>query len=109
MSEPTRAEVDQMRGAVVLEFGAVWCPHCQRVRSTMATLLRTYPEVRHIQIEDGPGLPLGRSFRVKLWPNFVFMRDGRMLRQLARPSRQELQDAMHEVAADGAPAGDHGV
>jgi thioredoxin 1 len=49
--------------------------------------------VSHVKVEDGPGRPLGRSFRVKLWPSFVFLRDGRVLRQLARPSHAELDEA----------------
>ena len=96
--EPSRAEVDQLPGPVLLEFGAGWCPYCQMMRPTVAVLLREHPEVRHIRIEDGPRRPLGRSFRVKLWPNFVVLRDGQVLRQLARPSAQELEDAMGLIA-----------
>jgi thioredoxin 1 len=92
--EPSRAEVDQLPGPVLLEFGASWCPYCLEMRSTVAALLRQHPEVRHIRVEDGPRRPLGRSFRVKLWPNFVLMRDGQVLRQLARPAPAELQEAM---------------
>ena len=29
---------------------------------------------------------LGRSFRVKLWPTLVFMRDGREVARLVRPA-----------------------
>jgi thioredoxin 1 len=99
MHEPTRAEVDAIAGPVLLEFGASWCPHCQAIQSEMASLLARHAEVRHIQIEDGKGKPLGRSFRVKLWPNLVFLRDGRVLRQLARPSLGEIRDAMAELTS----------
>ncbi len=92
--EPSRAEVDQLSGPVLLEFGAGWCPHCQAMRPTVAALLRAHPEVRYLRVEDGPRRPLGRSFRVKLWPNFVLMRDGQVVRQLARPAPQELEEAM---------------
>lgn len=92
-SEPTREEVNQLRGPVLLEFGASWCPHCQRIQADLATLLRQHPQVRHIKIEDGPGKPLGRSFRVKLWPNLVFMRDGQVVEQLARPGVEEIRAA----------------
>jgi thioredoxin 1 len=92
--EPTREEVDRMAGPVVLEFGAAWCPHCQAVQGELSGALEGRPDVRHIKIEDGKGKPLGRSFRVKLWPTLVFMRDGQVLRQMSRPSSQELQDGM---------------
>ncbi|HEV3344060.1 MAG TPA: thioredoxin family protein [Pirellulales bacterium] len=92
--EPTREEVDRMAGPVVLEFGASWCPHCQALQSELAESLEPRPDVRHIKIEDGKGKPLGRSFRVKLWPTLVFMRDGQVLKQVSRPSSHELQEGM---------------
>lgn len=100
MTEPTREELDRMSGPVVVEFGASWCPHCQAIQSTMAELLRRHPQVRHIQVEDGPGRPLGRSFRVKLWPTLVFMRDGRVVDRLVRPSSNEMARAFAEIVGD---------
>jgi len=97
MGEPTREEVDGMRGPVVLEFGASWCPHCQAIRPRMADLLARHPAVRHIPVEDGRGKPLGRSFRVKLWPTLVFMRDGEVVRSMARPSDEEIATAFAEL------------
>src|SRR5436190_15407660 len=98
MAEPTREEVDGMRGAVVLEFGASWCPHCQAIRPVMADLLARHPAVRHIAVEDGPGRPLGRSFRVKLWPTLVFLRDGAVRRVAVRPPDEEIERGFAEVA-----------
>jgi thioredoxin 1 len=92
--EPTREEVDSLTGPVVLEFGAAWCGHCQALQSELADVLNARPNVRHIKIEDGKGKPLGRSFRVKLWPTLVFMRDGQLLKQVARPSSDELKVGM---------------
>jgi thioredoxin 1 len=63
------------------------------MRPQLAALLKQYPEVRHIKVEDGPGRPLGRSFHVKLWPTYVFLRDGQVVKQLVRPAPQELDDA----------------
>ena len=64
----------------------------------MAALLQQFPEVRHIKIEDGKGKPLGRSFRVKLWPNLVFMRDGKVLRQLARPEPRQVREGLEAIS-----------
>lgn len=63
----------------------------------MAALLGRHPEVKHIKIYDGRGKPLGRSFRVKLWPSFIFMRDGRLVRQVARPERREIQSGIEAI------------
>ena len=90
---PTREEIDRSTGRVVLEFGAPWCGICRAHAPRIAELLDRHPEVAHIKVEDGPGQPLGRSFEVRLWPNLVFLRDGRVVRQLARPSHDQLEEA----------------
>lgn len=102
--EPTRAEIDQLPGPVVLEFGTDWCPHCQALQPHLRQLLAQFPQVRHVNVEDGKGRPLGRSFHVKLWPNLVFLRDGRMVTQLARPTPQEVR-AVLEAITGGASQG----
>ncbi|MHB1559200.1 MAG: thioredoxin family protein [Isosphaeraceae bacterium] len=96
--EPTRDEINRLEGPVILEFGASWCPHCRALAPRLARLLEDYPGVRHIKVEDGPGRPLGRSFRVKLWPNLVFLNDGQVVRQLARPDPDEVRDALARIA-----------
>jgi len=96
---PTRKEVDSLRGLVVLEFGTSWCGICQAIQPRVATFLREHPGIRHLKVEDGPGLSLGRSFRVKLWPNFVFLKDGVVVRQLARPDANTLAEAFAALRA----------
>jgi thioredoxin 1 len=91
--ELSREAVDKLPGDVVLEFGASWCPHCQGVQPQLKQLLDAHPEVRHLKIEDGKGKPLGRSFRVKLWPTLVFLHDGAVRQELVRPGDAELQAA----------------
>jgi len=89
---PTREEIDTMPGLVMLEFGTDWCGFCRAAQPQVAALLGENAQVRHVKVEDGPGRPLGRSFRVRLWPNFVLLKEGAVVRQLARPSAQELKD-----------------
>jgi thioredoxin 1 len=96
--ELTREEINRIEGPVLLEFGASWCPHCRALAPALAGLLRGYAQVRHIKVEDGPGQPLGRSFRVKLWPNLVFLRDGQVIAQLARPALEQVRAAFEAIA-----------
>lgn len=99
-SEPTRGEVDALGGRTLLEFGAEWCPHCQAVQPALRSLLAGHPEVRHLKVEDGKGRRLGRSFAVKVWPNLVFLQDGKVLDQLARPDQAALEAAFQSFSKD---------
>ena len=94
---PARDEIDREAGRVLLEFGTSWCGHCLALAHKLAELLDSHPEVKHFKVEDGPGRPLGRSFQVRLWPNLVFLRDGRVVRQLARPSHAKLEEALRSL------------
>jgi thioredoxin 1 len=91
--EPTRDEIDRSVGLLLLEFGASWCGHCRELSPTLEELLNKHPQVHHLRIADGRGKPLGRSFRVKLWPTLVLLRDGALISQLVRPTDDEVRRA----------------
>ena len=84
--EPARGEVERWPGAVLLEFGSAWCGYCRAAERHVRAALAAHPGVRHVRIADGSGRPLGRSYRVKLWPTLVFLRDGAEVARLVRPS-----------------------
>lgn len=101
MSESAgRAEIDALPGLTLLEFGTDWCPHCQAAQMPVRAALAGLSPMRHLKIEDGPGRPLGRSFRVKLWPTLILLRDGIEIARLVRPGDvRTIQDALRQAAA----------
>ena len=84
-SEPGRAQVDALPGPSLVEFGTPWCGWCRRAQPLIAEALASHPAVRHLKIADASGRRLGRSFRVKLWPTLMFLRDGKEEARLVRP------------------------
>jgi thioredoxin 1 len=95
---PSREQVDSMTGPVLLEFGTEWCGFCRALEPSVTALVSRHPGVTHVKVEDGPGQPLGRSFKVRVWPNLVLLRDGKVVTQLARPSRNEFEAAFESFA-----------
>jgi thioredoxin 1 len=96
--EPTREEIDALCEPTVLEFGTNWCGYCQEAQPFIAKAFAAHPRIAHIKVEDGRGRPLGRSFRVKLWPTLVFLKDGREAVRLVRPeSLQAIEQAMQKI------------
>jgi thioredoxin 1 len=97
-AEPTRAEIDNLETPVMLEFGARWCGYCQAAQPLIAAALEQHRNVRHVRVEDGPGRPLGRSFKVKLWPTLIFISDGSEVARLVRPARTaDIQEALRRI------------
>lgn len=97
--EPSREEINQLTGAVMLEFGAEWCGYCKAAQGIISSNLAVFPNVQHIKIEDGKGLMLGRSFTVKLWPTLIFMKNGIEVKRLVRQfDSEEIGSALNLIA-----------
>jgi thioredoxin 1 len=94
MSEPTREEVDAFTEPAVLEFGTSWCGYCRAAQADIASAMKHHPTVRHIKVEDGKGRPLGRSFRVKLWPTLIYIENGVEKGRVVRPESAAAIEAI---------------
>jgi len=82
---PTYEQVSEIKGTVLIEFGAPWCGHCKAASPAIKEAVEAHTELPHIKVYDGKGKSLGRAFKVKLWPTLVLMRDGQEIERLVRP------------------------
>lgn len=96
----TREQADTLPGVSVLQFGTNWCGYCRAAEPAVEQVLATVDGVRRVLVEDGKGRPLGRSYRVKLWPTLVFLLDGAEVARVVRPWRPtDLDDALAALAS----------
>ena len=96
-AQPERSDIDTTSGMVVLDFGTDWCGHCRAAAPLIEQALAAFPDARHIKVEDGSGRKLGRSFKVKLWPSVVVMKDGQEVARVVRPA--DADDVRKALAA----------
>ncbi|HIV70428.1 MAG TPA: thioredoxin family protein [Candidatus Aquabacterium excrementipullorum] len=96
---PPRDQVDATKGVQVLEFGTGWCGICAAAQPKIAAAFAQHAGIPHLKVEDGPGRPLGRSFKVKLWPTLIFLFDGQEVDRLVRPTdAQPIKQALERLA-----------
>ena len=102
--EPVRADVARSRSdaaRIAALVVAIAAP-----QPLLAATLADHPRVRHIKIADASGRPLGRSFKVKLWPTLIFLSDGQEVARLVRPDEAgAVREALAQIdnAAQGHP------
>lgn len=83
---PALAEIRQLVGFTILEFGAPWCGHCITAEPFVKEAFKKHAALPHIKIYDGKSKPLGRAFKVKLWPTLILLRDGVEVARVVRPA-----------------------
>lgn len=99
-AQPERSAIDATSGTVALDFGTNWCGYCRAAEPLIEAALAAHPAVRHVKVEDGPGRALGRSFRIKLWPTVVVLKDGKEVARVSRPEdAAEVRDALAQAGA----------
>lgn len=95
---PSRTDINAMTGPLLIEFGSPGCGYCRAAQPWLNEAAREVPDLPHIKVADGQGRPLGRSFQVRLWPTFIFMKDGREVSRLVRPdSAAEMRRALDAI------------
>ena len=97
--EPSAESIATLSGPTVIEFGTNWCGFCKAAEPVIEAAFASHPAIKHIKVEDGKGRPLGRQYRVKLWPTLVFLRDGKEVERVVRPEHAaEVTQGLEAIA-----------
>lgn len=97
----TRQDIDALSGPAVLDFGANGCGYCRGAAPLIEAAFASHAGIPHLKIEDGQGRRLGRSFKVKLWPTLIFLRDGQEVARVVRPTdAREVEEALERIEGE---------
>ncbi|MBB6055777.1 thioredoxin family protein [Tolumonas osonensis] len=98
-TEPSLAEAESWSGPVVIEFGNAWCGFCQEAQPFISAAMAEHPEIKHLHIADGRGKPLGRAFKVKLWPTLICLLNGKEVARVVRPDDTDtVREALAKIS-----------
>lgn len=95
--QPDRADLDASTGPLVVAFGTEWCGYCLAASRHIDPVVAAHPDVPLLGVEDGPGRQPGRSYRVKLWPTLIFLRDGVEVARVVRPGGRGEVEAAYDA------------
>jgi len=99
---PSLEQISGQPGDLLLEFGAPWCMHCQAGARAVQAAMADYPQLPHLKLYDGKGKPLGRAFKVKLWPTLILLKDGQEVARRVRPvMAEEVRELLAQLACRG--------
>lgn len=98
-AEPSQESLVALKGPAVLEFGANWCGYCKAAQPIIEAAFVGHDGIRHIKVEDGKGRPLGRTYRVKMWPTLIFLKDGDEVARVVRPAAaSEVSEGLAQIS-----------
>lgn len=82
--------------ATVLQFSSAFCTPCRATRSTLSTVVKHYPKIKHVEIDAESHLELVRRLDIRQTPTTLFLNsEGREIaRAVGAPKRDQVIDAL---------------
>jgi len=81
-SENFDAEVMDSRRLVVIDMYADWCGPCKMMAPIIESLSNEYEDVKFVKINVDDNPDIAARYHVESIPNFVFIKDGKMVNQV---------------------------
>lgn len=93
------AEVLKSKGAVLVDFYAVWCGPCKMLTPVIDELAAEYAgkaKICKLNVDDAPNI--AASFRVSSIPALLFFKDGAVVHQsLGLQTKEELKKQLDSL------------
>lgn len=81
-AENFESEVMDTRRLVVIDMYADWCGPCKMMAPIIDSLSNEYEDVKFLKINVDDNPDIAARYHVESIPNFVFIKDGKMVNQV---------------------------
>jgi len=81
-AENFESEVMDTRRLVVIDMYADWCGPCKMMAPIIDSLSNEYEDVKFLKINVDDNPDIAARYNVESIPNFVFIKDGKMVNQV---------------------------
>eukprot|EP00298_Acanthocystis_sp_HF-20_P009479 c18325_g1_i1.p1 GENE.c18325_g1_i1~~c18325_g1_i1.p1 ORF type:complete len:106 (-),score=37.79 c18325_g1_i1:5-322(-) len=76
---------------VIVDYGALWCGPCQRIKPVFHRLSETTPGMVFVRVDADNNEDIAELAEIKHMPTFIIFKQGQPVERVEGPTNEELE------------------